>query len=39
VLPVKECEGPDGEQRFVSSVSTTLATDRGGSVVNVNVVK
>jgi len=39
VLLVTECEGPDEEQRYISIVSINLAIDRGGWVVNVNVVK
>jgi hypothetical protein len=39
VLLVRECEGLDGEQRYISTLSINLATDRGGCVVNVNVVK
>ena len=35
MLTVTGCEGPEGEQRFISTVSVTLATDRGGWVVNV----
>jgi len=39
VLPVTDCEGPDREQKYIPTVSITLAIDRGGWVVNVNVVK
>ena len=39
MLPVTGCEGPDGEQKYISTVSITLAIDRGGWVVNINVVK
>jgi len=39
VFLVTGCEGPDGEQRYISTVSITLAIDRGGWVVTVNVVK
>ena len=32
MLLVTECEGPDREQRYISTVSITLAIDSGGCV-------